>query len=142
MSDSNPERLRALIEVALKGAENGPCASVGIVARRSRVPTLLTELSNCVVVVGASGRLLESIDRAASVACGAHVFHANLKNAASVATQARPFALIVAKDMYEFGGAEFDALAKDVSAELIVVPHTVQSPVLTALIVEAAARLS
>ncbi len=111
-------------------------------ARRSRVPTLITELSNVVVSVGATGRLLESIDRAASAACGAHVFHANLKNAASIATESRPFALIVAKDMYEFGGEEFDALARDVRAELIVVPHTVQSPVLTALIVEAASRLS
>jgi hypothetical protein len=118
------------------------CARVDNVARRSKVPTLVTELSNMIMLIGGSGRLLEATQRAASQACGARVVEANLKTASTVAAEFRPFAMIVAKDMYEFGGDEFDALARDVRSELIVVPHSIQAAVLTALIVEAASKLS
>lgn len=93
------------------------------------------------MVVGGSPRLVEATKRAATSACGAHVAVATLETAASVATQSRPFGIVVPKDLYEFGGSEFDALARDVRAELIVVPDAIQSPVLTALIIEAASHL-
>lgn len=112
------------------------------VARRSRVPTLLVELSNCVLLIGGEGTLETVVERAAMAACGARVIRAGLQKLTTVATENRPFAIVVAKEIYEFGGAELDALARDVSAELIPVPHTVQAPVLTALLIEAAARLS
>lgn len=110
-------------------------------ARRSKAPTLITELSNVVVLIGGSPRLAEATKRAALSACGASVQIASIETAASVATASRPFGIIVPKDIYEFGGSEFDALARDIRAELIVVPEAIQSPVLTALIIEAAAHL-
>ncbi|MFO0616610.1 MAG: hypothetical protein U0414_28715 [Polyangiaceae bacterium] len=110
-------------------------------ARRSRVPTIITELSNVVVLIGGSPRLAEAARRAALSACGARVTTATVEMAATVATASRPFGLIVPKDIYEFGGSEFDALARDIRAELIVVPDSIQSPVLTALIIEAASHL-
>ena len=110
--------------------------------RKSKAPTLVTELSNLIMLIGGSGRLADIVARAATQACGARVVEADLKTATTIATERRPFAMIVAKDIYEFGGPEFDALARDVSAELIVVPHTIQSAVLVALIVEAASKLA
>jgi hypothetical protein len=105
------------------------------------VPTLVTELSNLIMLIG-TGRLVEIAQRAASQACGARVVQADLKTASTIAAEYRPFAMVVAKDIYEFGGPEFDALARDVRAELIVVPHSIQAAVLAALIVEAASKLS
>ncbi len=81
-------------------------------------------------------------ERAAMSASGARLIKADLGKLTTVATENRPFAIIVPKEIYEFGGSELDALARDVMAELLVVPHSVQSAVLTALLVEAAARLS
>jgi hypothetical protein len=106
------------------------------------VPTLVTELSNIVVLIGASERLRETTKHSGMAACGAQILAADLRNATNVATEHRPFAIVVGKDTYEFGGAEFDALARDVGAELIVVPDAVQAPLLTTLIAEAASRLS
>lgn len=94
-----------------------------------------------VVLIGGSPRLVEATRRAATSACGAHVATATIETAASVATASRPFGIVVPKELYEFGGTEFDALARDVRAELIVVPESIQSPVLTALIIEAASHL-
>lgn len=101
----------------------------------------MTELSNVVVLIGGSPRLAEATKRAATSACGARLAIATIENAATVATATRPFGLVVPKELYEFGGSEFDALARDIRAELIVVPDAIQSPVLTALLIEAASHL-
>jgi hypothetical protein len=103
---------------------------------------LLVELSNCVLLIGADARLATVVERAAMSASGARVIQADLSKLTTVATESRPFAIVAPKEIYEFGGSELDALARDVMAELLVVPHTVQPAVLTALLVEAAARLS
>lgn len=107
----------------------------------SRFPTRLTAQSNCIVMVGGAGLLLETVKYAALTASGAQAIPTEVTSAASVVTEMRPYAIVVPEDVYEFGGAEFDALARDVDAGLVVVPRTVALAVLTAMLGEEAARL-
>ena len=107
----------------------------------SRNPTLVTELSNCVVLIGGEPQLVASVTDAALSASGAHTIRAELASAATICAQVRPYAIVIPDDLYDFGGAEFDALAKDVGAGLVIVPSAVRTPVLSAMIAEEAARL-
>lgn len=108
---------------------------------KSRFPTRITGLSNAVVLIGGNGELTFTAQNAALSASGAHVMRAELASSATVCAEVRPYAIIVANDVYDFGGAEFDALARDVDAGLVVVPSTVQLGVLAALLSEEALRL-
>lgn len=102
----------------------------------------MTELSNSVLVVGASDGLASRTADAARAASGGFVTRAGIAQATSLATETRPFAIVLPQELYDFGGDDFDALARDVHAELVVVPDNVQGPVLEALLLEAAARLA
>ena len=108
---------------------------------QSRFPTRITALSNAVVLVGGNGELAFTAQNAALSASGAHVVRAELASSATVCAEVRPYAIVVLNDVYEFGGAEFDALARDVDAGLLVVPSTVQLGVLAAMLSEEAQRL-
>ncbi|NUP05714.1 MAG: hypothetical protein HOW73_06595 [Polyangiaceae bacterium] len=110
-------------------------------AHASRLPTLLTSLSNTVVLIGGARRLEYVAGHAALGASGAALEQTDVSHAATVCTEKRPYAIIVPKDVYEFGGSEFDALARDVAAGLVIVPEGVGIPVLTALLQEEAFRL-
>lgn len=98
-------------------------------------------LSNCVVLIGGTGRLEQLANQAAISASGARVIRAEVSDAATVCAELRPYAILVAKDVYEFGGSEFDALARDVDAGLLVVPEQIAAPVLSAALLEEAVRL-
>jgi len=78
---------------------------------------------------------------AALTASGAHLIFASVAHVATVAAEVRPYALIVPRVVYEFGGDEFDALARDLDTELVVVPEEIRLPVLSTLLAEAAQRL-
>lgn len=108
---------------------------------QSRFPTRITALSNAVVLVGGNGGLAFTAQNAALSASGAHVVRAELASSATVCAEVRPYAIIVPNDVYDFGGAEFDALARDIDAGLLVVPSTVQLGVLAAMLSEEALRL-
>lgn len=108
---------------------------------QSRFPTRITALSNAVVLVGGNGELAFTSQNAALSASGAHVVRAELASSATVCAEVRPYAIIVPNDVYDFGGAEFDALARDVDAGLLVVPSTIQLGVLAAMLSEEAMRL-
>jgi hypothetical protein len=41
---------------------------------------------------------------------------------ATIVAKWRPFAVVLAEELYEFDPREFDALARDVGAEIVVVP--------------------
>ena len=107
----------------------------------SRFPTRLVSQSNCVVLVGGAGLLKETVQYATLSASGAQAVPAEVASAASVAAEMRPYAIIVPEDVYQFGGQEFDALARDVDAGLVVVPRNVPLAVLTAMLGEEASRL-
>jgi len=107
----------------------------------SRKPTFIATLSNCVVLVGGEGRLATVVSDAALSASGAHTFLAELASAATVCAEERPYAIVIPDDIYDFGGSEFDALAKDLGAGLVIVPSGIRTQVLTAMICEEATRL-
>ena len=108
---------------------------------QSRFPTRITALSNAVVLVGGNVELTFTSQNAALSASGAQIVRAELASSATVCAEVRPYAIIVSKDVYEFGGAEFDALARDIDAGLLVVPSTIQLGVLAAMLSEEALRL-
>lgn len=92
-------------------------------------------------MIGGTGRLQQLANQAAASASGARVIRAEMADAATVCAELRPYAILVTKDVYEFGGSEFDALARDIDAGLVVVPEQIAAPVLSAALLDEAARL-
>jgi hypothetical protein len=107
----------------------------------SRVPTRLTTQTNAVVLVAADGELVETVRQAALYASGAQTIEALLDNLATVVAEMRPYAIVVPRDVYDFGGSDLDALARDVDAGLVVVSHSVQLELLVTSLSDAASRL-
>jgi hypothetical protein len=107
----------------------------------SRFPTRITEVSNAVVLVGGVEPLVACARLAAAKASAARLIPAEVTTLATVCAESRPYAIVIAEDLYDFGGPEFDALARDVGAGLVVVPTKVQLGVLAALVAEEAIRL-
>lgn len=85
--------------------------------------------------------LFETARHSALNASGADVLPCDVSSVATVVAECRPYALIVPRVLYEFGGDEFNALARDVDAELVVVPEGIKLAVLTTILSEAAQRL-
>lgn len=92
-------------------------------------------------MIGGTGRLHQLANQAATSASGARVVRADVSEAATVCAEIRPYAILVAQEVYEFGGSEFDALARDIDAGLVVVPEHIAAPVLSAALLDEAARL-
>jgi len=57
-----------------------------------------------------------------------------LKDAATAVAKWRPMALLVERDLFEFDAKEFDALARDVGAEVIVVDTASGKDAIAALV--------
>lgn len=70
-------------------------------------------------MVGGPQDLIGATRQAAGMVAAARVELAELGNAATVVATHRPFAIVMSEDVYAFDGAEFEALARDVSATLI-----------------------
>jgi hypothetical protein len=85
--------------------------------------------------------LFETAKHAALTSSGANLLACDVSSVATVVAECRPYALVVPRVLYEFGGDEFNALARDVDAELVVVPEGIKLAVLTAILSEAAQRL-
>jgi len=111
------------------------------VTTKSRFPTRIFFKSNLVVVVSGSSALHERAASAAQAATGAQTVAATIASAATICAELRPYAIVVPREVYEFGGAEFEALARDVEAGLLAVPEGIQVGLLTALLSEEGARL-
>ncbi|NUO52045.1 MAG: hypothetical protein HOV80_24605 [Polyangiaceae bacterium] len=107
----------------------------------SREPTRLTTQTNAVVLVGAYGELVETVRQAALYASGARTIETQLDNLATVAAELRPYAIVVPRDLYDFGGSDLDALARDIDAGLVVVSDSVQLELLVTSLGDAASRL-
>lgn len=93
------------------------------------------------MLVGGSSPLVERAATAATSSSGAHLLQTDVATSATLCAEVRPYAIIIPDDVYDFGGAEFDALARDLDAGLVVVPASVQLGVLAAMLAEEAARL-
>ena len=75
-----------------------------------------------VVVIGGPDELVEATRRAASLVTNATLVQADVTSAATSVARARPFAVVMSDELYGFDSREFDALARDVQARLIVLP--------------------
>lgn len=102
---------------------------------------MATSLSNAVVLVATSPALTVTAKQAVLEASGGQAIGADLTSVATVAAELRPYAIIIPRDVYEFGASEFDALARDLDTGLIVVPDGVRLAVLAAMLGEEAIRL-
>ncbi|MBK6513961.1 MAG: hypothetical protein IPG04_07495 [Polyangiaceae bacterium] len=98
-------------------------------------------MHNTIVLVGGVDRLAEVALKAAFAASAARVVRADINNAATICAEERPYAILVAEEVYDFGGPEFDALGRDLHAGVVVAPDTVALAVLTAMFQEEAVRL-
>jgi hypothetical protein len=75
-----------------------------------------------VVVIGGPDELVEATRRAASLVTNASLVASDVAGAATNVARARPFAVVISDELYGFDAREFDALARDVQARLIVLP--------------------
>lgn len=98
-------------------------------------------MANVVILVGGEGTLVETARQAALYASGAQLVATPVASLATVATERRPYAIIVPRHIYDFGGSELDALARDIDAGLVVVVDSVRLEVLITSLADAAARL-
>ena len=89
---------------------------------KSRRPTLEHRPVVTVVVIGGPQALLQATERAAKTAAKADVCTSSVPNAATTVAEQRPFAIVISEELYGFDQTEFDALARDVGASLIVLP--------------------
>ncbi|MBL9023399.1 MAG: hypothetical protein JNL21_14460 [Myxococcales bacterium] len=105
------------------------------------MPTRLAQTANLVILVGGEGALVETARQAALYASGAQMMESPVATLATVAAERRPYAIVVPRHIYDFGGSELDALARDVGAGLVVVTDSVQIEVLVASLADAASRL-
>ena len=89
---------------------------------KSRRPTLEHRPVIAIVVIGGPDTLIEAVKRVTSIATNARVVTTDIASAATHVARERPFAIVVSDEVYAFDAAEFDALARDVRASLIVLP--------------------
>lgn len=94
-----------------------------MLANMSR-PTTVPRASAVIVVVGGPPELVTAARLAAGVAAAARLETAELATAATVIATHRPFAVVLSEDVYAFDAAEFDALARDVNAEMVRIDTT------------------
>lgn len=80
-----------------------------------------------VVVVGGPDELVDATKHAALTATTARVHSCDLSQAATTVARIRPYAIVVDESVYGFDSSEFDALARDVNAEIVRVDSSGKS---------------
>jgi hypothetical protein len=73
-----------------------------------------------VLVVGGSRPLITAVHEVVRRLDGAEVVSCRVREAPTRTAELRPFAIVMNEDVHAFDAVEFDALARDVRAELIV----------------------
>lgn len=91
-------------------------------SRSSRFPTIQQEPQLCLVVVAGGLALIGAVRQAAEKLTSAEVLPTDAAGAANLVSQRRPFAIVIGQLAYEADAGEFDALARDVRAPLVVAP--------------------
>jgi hypothetical protein len=92
-------------------------------------PTREQFASTSIVVVGGPDTLVEAVRRGAGdVSRSCRVVRAQLASAANHVARERPFAIVISDELYAFDADEFDALARDVRADLLALP-TAEVPI-------------
>jgi hypothetical protein len=75
-----------------------------------------------VLVVGGTRPLIKAVHEVVRGLQGAEVVSCGVREAPTRTAELRPFAIVMNEDVHAFDALEFDALARDVRAELIVAP--------------------
>jgi hypothetical protein len=102
---------------------------------RSKAPTKVSEIANIVLSIGAEEPLSTWCRDAAAAASGANVIATGVKQAATTAADVRPYAIVIPDPIYQFDRAEFDALGRDLGAEVVVADaHLTRDALMRALI--------
>jgi len=91
-------------------------------------PTGIQRPERMIVVIGGPDALVHAARRVAALHTDAGVSTATVADAANKAAEHRPLALVLSTDLYALDPAEFQALARDVGAEVIVVETDGLSP--------------
>jgi len=107
----------------------------------SRAPTSVSNMTNMALVVGGSDQLAATCRAAVSQASAGKVLTCGVKQTATVAADARPYAVVVPSDLYDFDPSEFDALGVDLNTEIIVVAENVDAEELVGQLLRASTRL-
>ncbi len=89
---------------------------------KSRRPTLEHSPVIALVVIGGPDALVEAVKHVTVTATNGRVVTSDIAGAATKVARTRPFAIVLSEEIYAFDAAEFDALARDVRAELIAIP--------------------
>lgn len=87
---------------------------------RSKAPTNLAPVSNRIVLVGGDRQLTNWCKQAGMAASGAALITCTESSAATTAADARPFAVVVPKAVYDGQPGEYEALTRDLQAELVI----------------------
>ncbi|MDD9936316.1 MAG: hypothetical protein OXT09_22075 [Myxococcales bacterium] len=89
--------------------------------RPSRLPTVRPERHPVVLVVGGPEELdVAALTVAQTESPTIAVKSCGASDALNIAASLRPFAIVLSHDVYGFDADEFDAMARDVQAELVL----------------------
>jgi len=80
-----------------------------------------TTIATTVLLIGGPQTLVDSVQRAVLRVPVAQLVCCELCDAPTRVAELWPFAIVMSDDLYFFDGAEFEALARDVTARLITV---------------------
>ena len=87
-----------------------------------RVETLRRTEVPYVVVVAVPAHIIASCRYAAALGASALIEEATVADVATVCATWRPIAIVVPREIYDFDGSEFDALARDAGGEVVTLP--------------------
>lgn len=108
---------------------------------RSKQPTSVSTMTNMALVVGGSEELAKTCKQAISQASAGKVITCDVGHTATVAADARPYAVVVPEDLYGFDPSEFDALGRDLHTDIVVVPEDIDAEELVGKLLRASTRL-
>jgi len=74
------------------------------------------------VVIAPARDLLDACHEAMRYIGAARIEVADVRGAATLVAAKRPFAVVLEEDVFAFDPREFEALGRDVSAEIVIVP--------------------
>ncbi len=97
-----------------------------VVADKTETTTLRQFKIPVVLIVGGSEDLIGAVSEAA-LSAQVLVAECTVENATDTAAQMRPLVMIIPEDVYRVDAQNFDALARDVRAEVLSVHEDVQA---------------
>jgi len=108
---------------------------------RSKAPTNMSTVANRIVLVGGDHQLTNACKMAALATSGAALITCTQLSAATTAADARPFAVVVPKAIYDSQPGEYEALTRDLQAELVITSDATEQEELERRLIVASKRM-